>query len=278
MSSGKVSPIFRLFNQQYNEAKLSFTSLSKQFKGKKAIELEQKFIFFEIYLDLLSRIHFEEARLKFQLFETFKPLFKNLKKVKHLKYISHQLEELKLTRNISFNTYEKHLADEKKLLYAEGFDFVVKSPLKTWDNLYYETYYHSKELKPLMINTAITQIINEELEYFQLDQKTRLDSKALKDIYEGLRVITALENLRVESGFNPVFIRDVHDQINRLQQSLYNWYRNHLFIQHLSHFLANKEDVNKKYLDLLQSLKTNKKSYTQIVEQQCRSLFVKILD
>jgi hypothetical protein len=276
--SGKVSPIFRLFDQQYDEARLNFQGLSKQFKGKKAIELEQKFIFFEIYIDLLSRIHFEEDRLKFQLFETFKLLFKNLKKVKHLKLITQQIEDLKLTQNLKYNTYEKQLADDKKKLYAEGFDLVVSSPLQIWENLYQEIHHYSRDLKPLMINTAITQIINEELEYFKIDNKTRLDSKALKDIYEGLRVITALENLRVESGFNPVFVTVVHDQIKKLQHSLYNWYSNHLFIQHLTHFLANKEDVSKKYLDLLQILQSNKKIFTQKVEQQCINLFQRILD
>ncbi len=276
--TGKISSIFSLFSQQFDEARQSFTSLSKQFKGKKSIELEQKFIFFEIYIDLLSRIHFDEERLKFELFSPFKTIFKNLKKVKHLKLITQRLKDIKFSKNLTYNTYEKHLADDKKKIYSEGFDLVVSSSLQIWENLFQETLHYSKDLKPLMINTAITQIVNEELEYFQLDQKTRLDSKALKDIYEGLRVITALENLRVKSGFNPIFVHDVHDQMNKLQQALFNWYRNHLFLQHLTNFLANKDDVNKKYLELLQTLKTNKKGYTQKVEQQCRSLFERILE
>jgi hypothetical protein len=278
MMTGKISPIFSLFSLQFDEARQNLTSLSKQFKGKKSMELEEKFIFFEIYINLLSRIHFNEERLKFELFSPFKVIFKNLKKVKHLKLITQRIEDIKFSKNIGYNTYEKHLAEDKKKLYAEGFDLVVSFPLQTWENLYQEIHQYSKGLKPLMINTAITQIINEELDYFQLDQKTRLDSKALKDIYEGLRVITALENLRVKSGFNPIFVNDVHDQMKKLQQALFSWYRNHLFLQHLTHFLANKNDVNKKYIELLQTLKTNKKEYTQKVEQQCRSLFERILE
>ncbi len=278
MMTGKTSPIFSLFSQQFDEARQNFTSLSKQFKGKKSMELEEKFIFFEIYINLLSRIHFNEERLKFELFYPFKKIFRNLKKVKHLKLITQRLEDIKFSKNLGYNTYEKHLAEDKKIIYAEGFDLIVSSPLQIWENLYEEIHRYSQALKPLMINTSITQIINEELEYFQLDQKTRLDSKALQDIYEGLRVITALENLRVKSGFNPIFVNDVHDQMKKLQQALFNWYRNHLFLQHLTNFLANKVDVNKKYIELLQTLKMNKKGYTQKVEQQCRSLFEKILE
>jgi hypothetical protein len=129
-----------------------------------------------------------------------------------------------------------------------------------------------------MINTATTQIINEELTFFHLDSKSKLDSKALKDIYEGLRVIIALENLRVESGFNAIFVSEVHTQMQQLQQSLHQWYQNQLFLQHLSFFLREKENIPKKYLDLLSTLKSDKKRLNTKVEGQCQHLFERILE
>ncbi|MBW3466243.1 hypothetical protein [Arthrospiribacter ruber] len=274
---GKISPVFRLFEQQFEEAKAAHAALSKQFKGKKAIELESRLIFLEIYIDLLAHIHFEKTGLKFKLFSPFKDLFRGLKKTKHLKMVTNKVEEVKLQDTIDFKSYTKSLLSEKNSLYAEVYDHVVRAPLLIWDELFEAAYKYSKGLKPLMINTATTQIINEELEYFNLDHQNKLDSKALKDIYEGLRVIIALENLRIESGFNPVFIAEVHEKMSHLQKSLLNWYENHLFLQHLTGFLAEKQQVSKKYLDLLQTLRENKKWHKTHVEKEVRDLFDKIL-
>lgn len=276
--SGKLSPIFQLFHQQYNEGKSLFNDLGKQFKGKKAVDLESKLIFLEIYVDLLSRIHFNEEKLRFELFSPFKKIFKGLKKVKHLKVIEKQLAEQELKHNINFGSYTKALASEKKMLYTEVFDLIVGAPLKMWEKLYEDAHLYSLGLKPLMINTATTQIINEELEFFNLEDKNRLNYKGLKDIYEGLRIIIALENLRVESGFNAIFVEEVHKHMEDLQKSLLLWYENHLFMQHLTAFLADKENISKKYLDLLADLNTNKKAYTQSVALGCKSLFEKILE
>lgn len=275
---GKISPIFRLFEIQFEEAKSAFSSLGKQFKGKKAIELEQKLIFLEIYIDLLSRIYFKEDKLKFQLFSPFKDLFKGLKKVKHIKMVLDQVRLHNLDQNIAFNSYIKSLESNKKKLYAEVYDLIVSTPFQIWEKLYEEAYGYSKGLKPLMINTATTQIINEELEYFNLEHKTKMDSKALKDIYEGLRVIIALENLRIESGFNSIFVVEVHEHMGGLRQSLLDWYQNHLFIQHLSFYLTDKENIAKKYLDLLSRLQANKKSLSQKVVEKCKFLFDRILE
>lgn len=275
---GKTSPIFRLFHNQFQEAKSAFSSLGKQFKGKKAIELEQRLIFLEIYIDLLSRIYFKEDKLKFQLFSPFKDLFKGLKKVKHIKMVLDQVRSLSVDQNTVFNSYIKSLESDKKKLYAEVYDLIVSTPLQIWEKLYEEAYHYSKGLKPLMINTATTQIINEELEFFNLEHKTKLDSKALKDIYEGLRVIIALENLRIESGFNSIFVIEVHEHMGMLRQSLLEWYQNHLFIQHLSFYLADKDNIAKKYLDLLSRLKTNKKTSTLRVVEKCGFLFDRILE
>ena len=133
--SGKVSPIFQLFSKQFDVAKQCFFSLSKVFRGKKAIELEQRLIFLEIYIDLISRIHFDEKKLKFELFSPFKGIYKNLKKVKHLNLVIQQLELAQESHQVNYNTYEKHLYLEKKKIYAEGFDLIVSSPLKIWDKL-----------------------------------------------------------------------------------------------------------------------------------------------
>lgn len=274
----KISPIFRLFQQHFDGAKSAYSSLSKQYRGKKAIELENRFIFLEIYIDLLSRIHFKEDELKFRLFSPFKKIFKGLKKTKHIKMIIGQVETIKLKDNTVFNSYTKSLEAEKNKLYAEVYDLIVAAPLQIWDNLYEEAAHYSKGLKPLMINTATTQIINEELEFFNLDNNGKLDSKSLKDIYEGIRVITALENLRIESGFNPVFVEEVHERMKDLQKSMLLWYENHLFMQHLTGFLAEKPEVSKKYLDLLASLHANKKLHTKKVEAQLKELFDRILE
>jgi hypothetical protein len=275
---GKVSPIFRLFTQQFEDAKSAFLSLSKRYRGKKSMELEQKLIFLEIYVDFLSRIHFKEENLKFQLFSPFKTIFKGLKKTKHLKMIMKQVESVKMRDNVVFNSYTKALETEKNKIYAEVYDLIVSTPLQIWDELYDSVYQYSKGLKPLMINTSSTQIISEELEFFNLDNKTKLDTKALKDIYEGIRVVIALENLRIESGFNSIFVKEVHDRMSELQKDLLVWYQNHLFLQHLTGFLTDKENISKKYIDLLASLQQNKKINTAKVEVKCRELFERILE
>jgi hypothetical protein len=275
---GKVSPIFALFQQQFEAAKSAFDVLSKQYRGKKALELENKLIFLEIYIDLLSKIHFEEEQLKFRLFSPFKKIFKGLKKTKHIKMIMAQTEALKLKENPAFHAYLKSLETEKNQLYNEVYDLIISSPLQIWETLYHEAHHYSKGIKPLMINTATTQIINEELSFFQVDNNGKLDSKVLKDIYEGIRVITALENLRIESGFNPIFVQEVHERMSELQKTMLKWYENHLFIQHLVAFLTDKEEVSKKYLDLLSSLQGNRKNHIKQIEDQCAALFERILE
>ena len=275
---GKTSPIFGLFQQHFEGAKAAYNFLSKQYRGKKAIELESRLIFLEIYIDLLSRIHFNESNLKFRLFSPFKKIFKGLKKTKHIKMIMNQVEAVKLKDNIVFNSYTKALENEKVKLYNEVYDLIVSAPLRIWEDLYQEAFSFSKGLKPLMINTATTQIINEELEFFNIENNQKPDTKSLKDIYEGIRVITALENLRIESGFNPIFVQEVHERMSDLQKSMLLWYENHLFMQHLIGYLADKPDVSKKYLELLSSLQINKKNHTKQVERMSKELFQRILE
>ena len=63
----KVSPLFQLFEKQYGEAHSLLTALNKNFRSKKALELEEKLVFINVYLHLLNKIHFQEERLKFEL-------------------------------------------------------------------------------------------------------------------------------------------------------------------------------------------------------------------
>lgn len=275
---GKVSPIFTLFQHHFEEARSLFNDLSKQYKGKKAIELETRLIFLEIYMDLLSRIHFQEEQLKFRLFSPFKNIFKGLKKTKHLKMIMNQVEEFKLKSNSDFMSYTKALNSEKNKLYSQVFELIISTPLKIWEDLYQEAFELSKDLKPLMINTATTQVINEELSFFNIGNNGKANSKDLKDIYEGVRIITALENLRIESGFNPIFVEEVHHRMSNLQKSMLRWYENQLLIQHLTGFLTDKEDISNKYLLLLSQLQNNRKDSTKQIEKECRLLFERILE
>jgi hypothetical protein len=275
---GKISPIFQLFDQQFEEAKSLFFLLGKQFRGKKAVELEEKLIFLEIYIDLISRIYFTEENLKFELFGPLKKIFKGLKKVKHIKMVRNHVGFYQDKFSVEYDSYGKELESEKNSVYAVIFDLILSTPTQIWEKLYEEAHRHSKGLKPLMINTATTQIINDELVFFNTDHKTKLDSKALKDIYEGLRVITALENLRIKSGFNSIFVEDVHDHMAVLQKSLLEWYENHLLMQHLTAFLTEKEKIAKKYFDLLAHLQAQKKILVERVEEQCKFLFERILD
>ncbi|AFL86129.1 hypothetical protein Belba_3637 [Belliella baltica DSM 15883] len=274
---GKISPIFRLFDSQYEEAKNAFLILGRQYKGKKAVELEQKLIFLEIYVDLISKIHFEERKLKFEVFKPFKEIFKGLKKTKHLKLVLEELNKVKLKNKLTYNSYEKFLLDEKKDHYNKIYDLILSTPLEKWEKFYENVYKNSLALQPLMVNTATTQIINEELEFFNLEHQTKLDNKALKDIYEGLRVIIALENIRIESGLNAIFVEEVHEKMKELQTSLLSWYQNQLFTQHLVYFFSEKDEISKKYKDLLKDLKADKKIFTMSVEKQCKNLFSKIL-
>ncbi|GAB3647419.1 hypothetical protein GCM10028791_09330 [Echinicola sediminis] len=278
MQVRQVSPIFQLFDQQYDLAKRLFISLSKQFRSKKATELEEKLIFMEIYIDLLSKIHFNEKKLKFQLFGPYRELFKSLKKVLHIKLIQQALAEETASAGMSFGSYEKILLKDKNKIYGDAYDLIMGTPLEIWEALYREAFEHSRNIKPLMINTSTTQIINEELEFFKFDSEKKLEAKEIKDIYEGLQVIITLENVRIVSGLNATFTRVIHKHMNDLSQQLYKWYQNHLFLQHLTFSLADQEEApSKKYLTLINSLKNNKKKLTTKVVSQCQHLFSDIL-
>lgn len=274
---GNIPSIFVLFDTQFKEAKSAFMNLGRQYKGKKAVELEQRLIFLEIYIELISKINFEDKNLKFKLFKPFSEIFRELKKTKHLKLVLEELNKVKLMNDLTYNSYENFLLEEKKNHYNKTYNLILTTPLGTWDGFYENIYEQSAGLEPLMINTATNQIINEELEFLNLENKSNLDNKGLKDIYEGLRLIIALENMRIESGLNAVFVEEVHEKMKSLQCSLSSWYQNQLFTQHLVYFFGQKNDISKKYKDLLAVLKADKKRSIRSIEKQCKFLFDRIL-
>lgn len=273
----KISPIFQAFEQQHAEAKELFLTLGKQIKSKKAIELYGKLSFLEVYGDLLAKIHFEKESLQFDFFAPFSKLQKNLRKINHLKLVEKGLKQRELNQDLTYNSYSTFVDKHKKGLYSETFDMVVGSSLKVWDEFLAKSQEASKQIKPLTINTAINQLIEEELEFFHINQRQRLDSKALKDLFEGLRKIIMLENLLLYLGFNSIFIDSIHAEMEGLKENLKPWYANHLELQSLTHFLSDKEDVSKKYVAWVKDLHAEKKSLTSKVEKQAQSLFQKIL-
>ncbi|GGF18725.1 hypothetical protein [Echinicola rosea] len=278
MQVQNVSPVFQSFDQHYTLAKKLFTDLAKFFKSKKAVELEEKLIFLEIYIELISRIHFKEEKLKFTLFGPYKALFKSLKKVLHIKLVTQALEEETESTGIQFASYKKKLWKDRDGIYATAYDEILATPTNIWEELYKQAFDHSKQLRPLQINTATTQLINEELAFFKFDSEQQLEAKEIKDIYEGLQLIISLENIRMVSGLNPTFTDPIHTCMNDLSQLLYKWYQNHLFLQHLTFSLSKAENIpSKKYQSLLKKLKSNKKKLTAKAVSQCQHLFSDIL-
>jgi len=273
----KVSPIFQVFERQHSDAKIGFLALGKQIKSKKAIDLLSKMEFLELYCNLLGKIHFDKEGLNFDIFSSFKKLEKNLRKIHHFKLAEKNFQEYEKKTKLTFNSYQQYLDKQKKKLYNESFDLVVGSTLKSWDELYIAAHQSSQGLKPLAISSAINQIISEELEFIQVDLKASLDSKALKEIFDALRTIIMFENLLIHLGFNPIFVPSIHEEIKQLKDSLKPWYSNQLSLQSLLHFVAEKENASKKYLDWINELKTQKKSLSALTEKQAHHLFDKLL-
>lgn len=274
---GILSPVFQVFEQQFFEAKDLFLVLGKQIKSKKAIALSGKMIFLEKYAELLAKVHYQKEGLEFNIYSDFKRLKKNLQKIHHFKLVEKRLNEQELRSGLVYGGYREFLDQQKKQLYIDTFDMIVSSTLKSWEDFYLKSEKASRGIKPLMINTAINQIIQEELEYFTIDAKGKMDSMVLRDIFEGLRNIIIFENLLIHLGFNPIFISSIHLEIEELKDNLKPWYSNHLTLQSLSSFLAEKQDVSKKYLKWAKDLKEEKKMLSVQAENQAKSLFKKIL-
>jgi hypothetical protein len=233
--------------------------------------------FLEIYTDLLAKIHYTKEGLNFDIFSDFKQLKKKLHKVHHLKLVEKSLHDQELKSELTYGGYREFLAYQKKQLYIQTFDMVVGSTLKTWEDFYQKCEKSSRGIRPLMVNTAINQIIQEELEYLGLDSKGAMDSTVLRDVFEGLRKIIIYENLLIHLGFNPIFVSSIHTEIEQLKDNLKPWYSNHIAIQSLTSYLAEQQDVSKKYLKWAKDLKEEKQLLSIQAERQTKILFNKIL-
>src|SRR5690606_24125520 len=165
----KVSPLFQLFEKQYGEARSLLTALNKNFRSKKALELEEKLVFINVYLHILNKIHFQEERLKFESFSGFRAIERSLRRIHHYKLVISVFEEEKGKER--YASYENFLTSEKKALYKEVYELIISHPLDIWEKLCVAVYDYSKGIKPLMIDTATRQLINEELEYLNVGGK-----------------------------------------------------------------------------------------------------------
>lgn len=273
----KTSPVYQIFEQQHQEAKSLFLELGKQVKSKKALALLTKMEFLELYTDLMSKIHFENETLAIDLFSAFKPLKKSLRKTHHLKLVEQNLKSREEKTLLTYESYRSYLDVQKRKIQKEAFDLVVGSTLKTWDDFQQKSHQSSRGIKPLMINTAINQLVQEELESLRSNLKAPLESQGFRDLFESLRKIIMLENLLIQLGFNPIFVSQIHNEISQLKENLKPWYSNHLSFQTLSGFLAEKENISKKYMDWIRELKEEKKSLSSEIEKQAFELLRKVI-
>lgn len=273
----KTSPVFHLFEVQHKEAKQLFLDLGKQIKSKKAIELLSKLEFMELYSDLLSKIHSTTNERAHKPSSTFSSLKKSLRRIHHLKLVEQMVKQRGLDKRQTFESFGNSLEIEKRNVQIEAFDLAVGSSLKSWENFLEKMKCDSKGLKPLMISTAIHQLVTEELDYFNREMKSPLDTAAFRELFESLRKIIMLENFLIHLGFNPIFVSQIHEEIQLLKENLKPWYANHLCFQALTHFLSEKENPSKKYLEWLKELKQEKKSLSTQIEKQAFELMQKII-
>lgn len=273
----KTSPVFHIFEQQHQEAKTLFLTLGKQVKSKKAIELQLKLEFLELYADLMEKVHFENPTIGNDLFLPFKALKKSLRKTHHLKLVEKNFKTREEKTGLFFNSYGEYLLTQKRKIQKEAFDLVVGSTLKIWDDFSEKAQQSSRGIKPLTINTAINQLVQEELDLLHRELKSPIHTQGFRDLFESLRKIIMMENLLIQLGFNPIFVTSVHIEIGQLKENLKPWYSNHLAFQTLSGFLAEKASISKKYMDWIKDLKDEKKSLSSEIEKQAFSLLNKIL-
>lgn len=273
----KTSPVFQIFELQHQEAKVLFLELGKQVKSKKAIELQTKLEFLELFVDLMEKIHFENQSLGNDLFSPFKGLKRSLRKTHHLKLVERNLKAREEKSVVVYDSYREYLLTQKRKIQKETFDVIVGSSLKIWDEFKEKAHQSCRSLKPLTINTAINQLVQEELESVHRELKAPIHSQGFRDLFESLRKLIMLENLLIQLGFNPIFVSVIHEEIGLLKENLKPWYSNHLAFQTLSGFLAEKTNVSKKYMDWIKELKEEKKSLSSEIEKQAFLLLNKIL-
>jgi hypothetical protein len=273
----KASPVFQIFFQHHQEAKSLFLELGKEIKTKKALELFNQLEFLELYSDLISKIHFENKSLPQPIFAPLKRLKKSLKKLQYLKLVDKNLKNKELNTGQKFESFKEYLASQKRQIQEDAFDLVLGSSLKTWDELLEASRKWSKGINPLMISTAVHQLVQEELELVNKEVKPPISTQAFRDLFESLRRVIMLENLLIHLGFNSIFLPQIHEEIQLVKNNLKPWYTNHLTFQTISHFLSEKEEISKKYLDWVKELKEEKKTISLTVEIQAVQLLSKIM-
>lgn len=272
-----LSLILHVFDKHYDVGKGLFEDLSKKIKSKKSIALEDELFFISVFIQLLERAHFNKKQVIGQIFTPFKELHKNLRKVKHIRFIQDGFIKYMEANRQYYTDYEKLIASDKNRLYTSVYELLLSIPLQHWENLYRNILKNSKGMSVLMINTAINQIINEEIECFYFDSKARLDPQSISDIYKGLKKVTVLEKMRLSIGLNSIFTHEVHQQIAVLSTEMEDWHKNQLLLQHLGIHLGKKEEINKKYQSVLVLLQKNHKELTRNIESRCQHLFTKML-
>lgn len=270
------SPVFQLFLHQHQQAKALFLELGKEIKSTKAIALLDHLEFLELYSELLEKIHFENKQLGYSLFFPLKTFKKSLKKIHHLKLVENRLKEREVLVPLKFESFRTYLNEQKRGMQKEAFDLMVGSSLKVWEDYQEKAHEASKTLKPLVINTSIHQLVQEELAALAQNATAPISTQGFRDLFEGFRKVIVLENLLIHLGFNAIYLPQVHAEIEALKNGLKPWYANHLILQSLSHFVAQKEEVPKKYLDWILELKAEKKSLALALEKQALSLLRKV--
>jgi len=277
MESSTLSLILHVFDKHYDAGKALFEELSKKLKSKKSIELESHLDFFSVYIQLLERAHFNKKREIGQIFSPFKELHKNLRKVRHIRFIQDGSLTYMHANKRHYPDYEKLISSDKNSVYSDVYELILSIPLQKWEDLYRNILQYSKGMSILTINTAINQIINEEVEYFQFGTKTRLDAQTISEIYKGLKKVTVLEKIRLSIGLNSIFTHKVHKEIDILVTVMVNWHKNQLLLQHLGSHLGEKEDISKKYQPVVTLLKKHHKELTTDIDNRCQYLFTKML-
>ena len=270
------SPVFQLFSHQHQQAKALFLELGKEIKSAKAIALLEQLEFLELYSELLEKIHFEQKHLGYSLFFPLKTLKKSLKKIHHLKLVEKGLKEREKNLSLTFESFKTYLNEQKRGMQKEAFDLMVGSSLKIWEDYLEKAFEASKGIKPLVLTTSIHQLVQEELASLTNEVTPPMSTQGFRDLFEGLRKVIILENLLVHLGLNPIYLPQIHEELERLKNGLKPWYANHLNLQSLTHFIGQQEEVSKKYLDWVKELKDEKKSLTATLEKQALSLLRKV--
>ena len=270
------SPVFQLFSHQHQQAKALFLELGKEIKSSKAIALLEQLEFLELYSELLEKIHFEQKHLGYSLFFPLKTLKKSLKKIHHLKLVEIGLKQREKALSISFESFKTYLNEQKRGIQKEAFDLMVGSSLKIWEEYLEKAHEASKVIKPLVLTTSIHQLVQEELSFLVKEVSSPISTQGYRDLFEGLRKVIILENLLIHLGLNPIYLPQVHEELEQLKNGLKPWYANHLNLQSLTHFIGQREEVSKKYLDWVKELTEEKKALSSTLEKQALSLLRKV--